>query len=95
MGFKEYCNTNNNEDNKFSKTEKMAKEETEKVERLYEQYKDKNEDELLNELFKNVAKQKSEGTFNYNSLIDTINKLSPFLTKEQNLRLNDLLQKIK
>lgn len=89
MGFKDYCkNSEKINDNE-------ARDNTKKIEDLYEKYKDKNEDELLNELLKNVEKQKKEGSFNYQGLINTIDKISPFLSKEQNLRIKEILENIK
>ena len=92
MGFKEYCKNNQSEN---VNTKNFTEKETKRVEELYDEYKDKNEDELLSELFKNVNKQKKDGTFNYNSLKSTIDRMSPFLTKEQNLKIKELLEKIK
>lgn len=92
MGFKDF---NKNQQNINQNKKEYTKEETKKVEELYDKYKDKNEDELLNELFKNVNEQKQNGTFNYNSLVNTIEKISPFLTKEQNIKIKELLNKIR
>ena len=91
MGFKDYCN--NYEKEKITKSS-VGNENTKNVEELYDKYKDKNEDELLSELFKNVAKQKEDGTFNYEGLLNTINKVSPFLSKEQNLKIKEILKNI-
>ena len=87
MGFKEYCGkeTCNHESSKI---------EEERVEDLYNKYKDKNEDELIIELIKNVEKQKRDGTFKYDALIKTLEKLRPFLTKEQNEKIKEILKKI-
>lgn len=92
MGFKEYAQNceNNSKQNEFKQNQ-----ETKKIEKIYDSLKDKNEDELLNELFKNVNKQKEDGTFDYVSLKETINKISAFLTPEQKTKINDLLEKIK
>lgn len=92
MGFKDFC--------KSVKEEKVAPnkngdKETKKVEELYDEYKDKSEDELMQELFKNVQKQKNEGSFNYDSLKTMIDKISPFLNVEQKLKIKDLLEKLK
>ena len=87
MGFKDYCNNTSFKSNK--------KDDEKKVEELYNKYKDKDEDELFSELLKNVDKQKQDGIFDYNSLTQMVNKISPFLTKEQNLKIKDLLEKIK
>lgn len=91
MGFKDFCMNENSKE----KENNLNKEQEQKVEELYDKYKDKSEDELMNELLRNVSKQKQDGSFNYNSIADTFDKLSPFLNSEQNLKLKELLQKIK
>ena len=91
MGFKNFCMNENAKE----KENNLNKEQEQKVEELYDKYKDKNEDELMSELLNNVAKQKQDGNFNYNSIAETLEKLSPFLNAEQNLKLKELLQKIK
>lgn len=85
MGFKDY--TNNNE-------EKILNE-SKKVENLYNEYKGKSEDELISELYKYVAKQKQDGTFDYDALEKMLNQLSPFLSKEQKQKMKGILESIK
>lgn len=92
MGFKEYSNSSKQED---VKTKQDRQREEEKLEQIYNNFKDKNEDELLSELFKNVENQKQNGTFNYDGLKNTIDKISPFLTKEQNLKIKEILAKLR
>ncbi len=89
MGFKDFCK------NSEKINDRENRDNTQKVEDLYERYKDKSEDELLNELLKNVEKQKKDGSFNYQGLINTIDKVSPFLSKEQNLKIKEILKNIK
>ena len=84
MGFKDFCKTSQSETTNNTK----------KVEDLYDKYKDKNQDELLSELFSSVQKQKENGTFNYDAICDMVNKMSPFLTKEQNLKIKELLSRL-
>lgn len=86
MGFKKFCET---------KEQKIDKGKEKEFEKLYDEYKDKNEDELLSELMKNVQKQKRDGTFNYDSIAKTVDGLSPFLTKEQNLKIKDILKQLR
>ena len=88
MGFKDFCTNNNSKEYKAQQTD------TKNVEEIYDKYKDKNQDELLNELFNNVNKQKENGTFNYEAICNMVEKMSPFLTKEQNLRIKELLKKL-
>ena len=87
MGFKAYSSD--------KKAEKNINEQSKKVEDLYEKYKDKSEDELKNELFSEVLKQKQDGTFNYDYLYGLAQKVSPYLNTEQNTKINELLEKIK
>lgn len=87
MGFKDYCKN----ESKTVNNEEQSK----KVEEIYDKFKDKNEDELMSELLNNVAKQKQDGTFNYNSIAETVEKLSPFLNADQKLKIKEILQKIK
>lgn len=92
MGFKDYCKEK--KENSHAKQE-FTEKQKEDIEGIYNKFKDKSQDELISELFKNVESQKQNGTFNYDGLINTINKLSPFLTKEQNLKIEDILKSIK
>lgn len=85
MGFKQYSNEQNND------TEKQV---GNQVENLYNTYKGKNEDELLAELVKHVAKQKENGTFDYNNLEKMLSKVMPFLNEQQKQKLNDVLKQI-
>ena len=90
MGFKDFCKSQENE-----KKDVDYEQNTKRVEKLYDEYKDKSEDELMSELINNVAKQKQDGTFDYNNIQNMLEKLSPFLTPEQNLKVKELLKKIK
>lgn len=80
----------------FNETDKKSLEnESKKVESLYNEYKDKSQDELVEELYKHVAKQKQDGTFDYNSLENMLNKVSPFLTSEQKIKMKEILEQLK
>lgn len=88
MGFKDFCNNAQKNEQKINTNEEKN------IEEVYEKYKNKSQDELIEELFKNVNEQKQNGTFNYEGLKNTIQKVSPFLTREQNLKLKELLGKL-
>ena len=88
MGFKDYKN-------KSEINEEKYKEDSKKIEDIYNTYKNKSQDELTYELLKHVENQKKDGTFNYDSLCEMLNKVSPFLTKDQKLKMNELLKKLK
>lgn len=88
MGFKNYSNNKNIDEEKI-------KQETNKINTLYNEYKGMSEDELINELYKYVAKQKQDGTFDYDSLTKMLNQLTPFLTSEQQNKMNYILNSLK
>lgn len=88
MGFKDYYNSNNIQEEKLKK-------ESKKVEELYNQYKDMSQDELTKELYKYVAKQKKDGTFNIESLTTMLNNVAPFLTPEQQIKMKGILDSLK
>ena len=66
-----------------------------KAEDLYEKYKDMSQGDLMNELMAQVANQKSNGTFNYNQLENSVQQVLPFLNEEQKNNLLTILQKLK
>lgn len=88
MGFKNYNKEQNNEEEKIKK-------EANKINALYNEYKGMSEDELINELYKYVTKQKQDGTFDYDSLNNMLNQLTPFLTSEQQNKMKDILNSLK
>ena len=51
--------------------------------------------ELIKELYKYVAKQKKDGSFNINALAEILSNVSPFLTPEQQRKMKDILDSIK
>ena len=76
------------------KQEKKQKNE-EKIEDMYEKYKNFNKNDLTNELFNNIAKQKKDGTFDYEKIKNTITQIMPYLNAEQQKNLLSILEKIK
>lgn len=90
MGFKDFC--------KEKECENKIKSQSindENAEEIFNKYKDMEQDQLLLELYKNIEKQKKDGTFNYNGLCEMVEKMSPFLSKEQNLKIKQILKEIK
>ena len=93
MGFKDFCeNQQNNKNNENKDTQQNNKID---VSEVYEKYKNKNENELYDELIKNVAMQKQQGNYDHQKLSQTAEKLLPFLTQEQSQKLNQILQSLK
>lgn len=58
-------------------------------------YKGYNEDMLIAALMDNLQKSKAEGTYDETQLDNFVSLLSPNLTEEQKLRLNNIIQLIK
>ncbi len=53
-----------------------------------------NEDALVDRLLHEIARQKSEGTFDEAQLLGFVNMLSPHLSAEKRRRLEEILGKI-
>ncbi len=87
MGFKDFSNKNISGHD--------LKQGSKKVESLYNEYKDKSEDELIKELLSHVAKQKQDGTFDYDSLCGMLNQVSPFLNESQKIKMKEILEQLK
>lgn len=79
-------------------TEKQEKEkinESTDVKNLYEKYKDMDQNSLMQELLKNVDKQKSDGNFDFEKLRIQINQILPYPTLDQQKYLMTILQQLK
>ena len=89
MGFKKFCEDNSCNNNQTQKINE------ENVSEIYNKFKNKNQDELMGELFKNINKQKAEGTFNYENIQKLTSSLIPYLSEEQVKKMHDILKSIK
>lgn len=75
-------------------SEKMQKN-TQNIEEIYNNYKNFNSEQLTEELYKNIAKQKSDGTFDYEKIQSLIQNVMTYLGEEQKNNLLSIMQKIK
>ena len=66
-----------------------------KIQEKYDEYKDMSQKDLSEELFKEVSRQKSKGTFNYNALSSMVENLRPSLTQEQYQNMKRILESLK
>lgn len=66
----------------------------ENLEKKVEEYKKMNENELKNELFKQVAMQKREGNFNINALKDMASQVRGVIGEESYKNICSLLEEI-
>ena len=82
----------------FSK-EKLEKENKkiseDDIKEAYDKYKNLSEDELLSTPFKEVDKQKQNGTFDLENLKSLVSSMSPMLTDEQLNNINNLLERLR
>lgn len=61
----------------------------------YNMYKDMSSDQLNSELFKEVAKQKQAGTFDYNKLENMLESLKGSLSNENYQNMKRILESLK
>lgn len=90
MKLSEFCQKDEN----CEQTQEKVQKNQENIENLYEKYKNFSSDELLGELYKNVAKQKTDGTFDYEKIKNTISGVLPYLNESQKNNLMTILEKI-
>ena len=83
----------------FSHSEKPKEEKKniteEDIMKKYNQYKDLPQDQLSQELFKEVSKQKANGTFNYNQLENMLESLRGSLSDENYQNMKRILESLK
>ena len=89
MKLSEYKNEQNQQETNKNKAPEKS------VEDLYNTYKNMNQSELMQTLFSEVAKQKQQGSFDYNKLQNSLNQVMPYLNDEQKKNLLTILQQLK
>lgn len=62
---------------------------------FYDSHKNLSQNELQEELIKEVAKQKMAGTFDFEKLSNTFNMMAPYMSEEQKNHINSILQGLK
>ena len=77
-----------------SKTPKIPPQEQEKIEDIVGKYQNMPRDELMQNFYAEVAKQKTNGTFNLNALEASIDSLDAFLNPEQKKNIKELLKNL-
>ncbi len=86
--------SNFNIDNKNSEpqNQKVSQEE---LYQKYNEYKDLSQSQLNNELFKEVSRQKQNGTFNYQQLESMLEGLRPTLGEENYKNMKRILENLR
>ena len=90
MKFSDFAKNKTYERNEMSKSES-----NQNIENLYEKYKDYSQAELMEELAKQVAKQKKDGSFDFEKIMNSVNTILPYLNQEQKENILNLLSSIK
>lgn len=62
---------------------------------FYDSHKNLSQNELQEELIKEVAKQKMAGTFDFEKLSNTFNMMVPYMSEKQKNHINSILQGLK
>lgn len=65
------------------------------VMKKYEELKSLNNNQLTAKLFEEVAKQKQEGTFDYNSLVQSVESIKNFVPSNTYQNLKGMLENLK
>ena len=79
-----------------NKTEKVEENVTEKdIMDKYNQYKDLSSDQLSQELFKEVARQKANGTFDYQRLESMLDSIKGSLSDENYQNMKRILETLR
>lgn len=79
-----------------NKTEKVEENVTEKnIMDKYNQYKDLSSDQLSQELFKEVSRQKANGTFDYQRLESMLDSIKGSLSEENYQNMKRILESLR
>lgn len=87
-------NDNPQEVTKETNTENKKGEQYKNYEELVNKYKDMDSSHLMNELYKEASKMKSEGTLTPQNLDSLYSSLSPYLNDEQKNILTSILKSL-
>ena len=95
MDFENFCNSYvpEPEKPKNSDAEKVFKQNVDEtdIKEKINKYKNYSDSQLLNELIKEVSKQKKEGKLTDNKMQDIVAGIMPYLDETQRKKLNDIL----
>jgi len=83
----------NQKNQSFSNEKKKPSEE--ELKEKFDTYKDMSKEELNSQLFKEVARQKSQGTFDYNALENMVESLQGSLSAQDYNNIKRLLESLK
>lgn len=89
QSFSNFCNNNKKKDGDFNKSTQ------ENIQEKYDELKDLNMDELTERLYSEVKKQKENGTFDFNGLKDSVERIKPFVPYSTYQNMKAMLERIK
>lgn len=77
------------------KNEQASKEIPSGVQEFFDSHKNLSQSQLQEEILREVSKQKTAGTFDFEKLSRTFEMMSPFLSEDQKNQINSMLQGLK
>lgn len=98
MGFHGGYGGENNKNNEFNQNNSFnnnAENDMGAFQNKFENYRDKSEDELMDELSRVVRKMKSDGTFDIGALENFYATATPFLNPTQRERMKSIIDMLK
>lgn len=96
MNLSDFLNDNPNPKvQEFEKVDEKTKEQTRQTaEDLVNKYKNMDSSSLMNEFIREVARQKQNGTFDKNKIINMLNSVKSFIPNDMYKKAVDILDKI-
>ena len=76
----------------FSSKSDKGRHDKEEIDDVLGKYSGMNEDELIEELMKSVARSKADGTYNADQMKNFVNLVAPHIGDEQRQKLNNIIQ---
>lgn len=94
---KKYCrfnNDNNTQNSQHSGGERVSQSEEENIREKVDYYSSMSENQLYDELFKEVVKGKQNGTLTREGLMNFYNMVIPLLNEQQRQKLDEIIKKL-
>lgn len=94
---KKYCRFNNDNNTQYSQPsggERVSKSEEENIREKVDYYSSMSENQLYEELFREVVKGKQNGTLTREGLMNFYNMVIPLLNEQQRQKLDEIIKKL-
>ena len=94
---KKYCrfnSENNTQQSQSYASESVSQSDEENIREKVDYYSNMSENQLYEELFKEVVKGKQNGTLTKEGLMNFYNMVTPMLNEQQRLKLDEIIKKL-